>query len=205
MTESPDKKPEQIGDTSGDVTGGAAAEPDPFLSSEAKVIECRRQSDQLEYFAHAYCKLYGEWRDSIAELVAMKQQQKLFYTLIFSVTLLMLLLLVFLGGAIGLIAVLLVLAAAAIYLVNDRVTRQDERRDQIRRDKERFGVSLYLAGVDLSLAQLEEAISKNALGEWTFNAAYGRWREARLQSMFYRVYGTIVPREVIDKICSRTP
>lgn len=185
--------------------GGEGSDADAFLASDAKVIECRRQSDQLEYFAHAYCKLYGEWRDSTAEFVLLKQQQKLLYTLIFSVTLLLLLLLLFLGAAVGLVAVLLVIAAAAVYLVNDRVVRQNERRDQIRRDKERFGVSLYLAGVDLSLAQLEEAISKNILGEWTFNTAYARWREERLKSVFYRVYGTIVPREVIDKICSRTP
>jgi len=185
--------------------GGEGNDAEAFLASDAKVIECRRQSDQLEYFAHAYCKLYGEWRDSTAALAEMRQQQKLFYTLIFSVTLLVLMLLVFVDAAVGLVAVLLVLAAAAIYLVNDRVVRQDERRDQIRRDKERFGVSLFLAGVDLSLAQLEEAISKNVLGEWTFNAAYGRWREDRLKSVFYRVYGTVVPREVIEKICSRTP
>lgn len=97
---------------------------------------------------------------------------------------------------------IVIIGAALAYGVLERVRREEDRFDEIKRSKERFSTTLYLAGVDLHLGVLEETITKNTAGEWVFNAKFNDWRNDRLNSIFYRVYGMAVPKNVIDKICS---
>jgi hypothetical protein len=99
-------------------------------------------------------------------------------------------------------SMIVIVGAALAYGVLDRVRREEDRFDEIKRSKDRFSTTLYLAGVDLHLGVLEEAITKNTAGEWVFNAKFNEWRNDRLNSIFYRVYGMAVPKNVIDKICS---
>ncbi|MFZ9904732.1 MAG: hypothetical protein ACO3GE_04950 [Steroidobacteraceae bacterium] len=177
------------------------AQPD-FFSSDAKVAECRRQSDQLNYFAHSYCKIYGEWLDAITRLQEERQRKPLILTLITAVAA-VLVVTVYTSTASSVLATLIVIMSAALaYGVLDRVRREEDRYDEIKRAKDRFSTTLYLAGVDLHLGVLEETITKNTAGEWVFNAKFNDWRNDRLNSIFYRVYGMAVPKNVIDKICS---
>jgi hypothetical protein len=67
------QQPEQLG------------QPD-FFSSDAKVAECRRQSDQLNYFAHSYRSVYGEWLGAISRLQEKRQRQLLILILIILAT-----------------------------------------------------------------------------------------------------------------------
>jgi len=97
---------------------------------------------------------------------------------------------------------IVVIGAALAYGVLERVRREEDRFDEIKRSKDRFSTTLYLAGVDLHLAALEDTITKNIAGEWVFNSKFNDWRIDRLNSIFYRVYGMAVPKNVIDKICS---
>ena len=178
-----------------------SAQPD-FFSSDAKVAECRRQSDQLNYFAHSYCKIYGEWLDAIARLHEERQRQPLLLTLIIAITAVLVATVYTATTSAVLASMIVIVGAALAYGVLDRVRREEDRFDEIKRSKDRFSTTLYLAGVDLHLGVLEEAITKNTAGEWVFNAKFNEWRNDRLNSIFYRVYGMAVPKNVIDKICS---
>jgi len=173
-----------------------------YFDSDTKLSECRRQSDQLEYFSHAYCRLYGEWRDASARLAETQRTQPLLIALILLAGA-ALLVLAALQGNNPISAAIAIATASAVYAVLDRTRRESLRHDEIRRTKESFGVSLYLAGVDLSLSLLEEAISKDISGNWSFNAKYPAWRDRQLNNVFFRVYGVIVPKEVIQTICRR--
>ena len=177
------------------------AQPD-FFSSDAKVAECRRQSDQLNYFAHAYCKIYGDWLDAIARLQEERQRQPLLLTLITAIAAVLVATVYTATTSAVLASMIVIVGAALAYGVLDRVRREEDRFDEIKRSKDRFSTTLYLAGVDLHLGVLEEAITKNTAGEWVFNAKFNEWRNDRLNSIFYRVYGMAVPKNVIDKICS---
>lgn len=177
------------------------AQPD-FFSSDAKVAECRRQSDQLNYFAHSYCKIYGEWLDAIARLHEERQRQPLLLTLITAIAAVLVATVYTATTSAVLASMIVIVGAALAYGVLDRVRREEDRFDEIKRSKDRFSTTLYLAGVDLHLGVLEEAITKNTAGEWVFNAKFNEWRNDRLNSIFYRVYGMAVPKNVIDKICS---
>ncbi len=177
------------------------AQPD-FFSSDAKVAECRRQSDQLNYFAHSYCKIYGEWLDAIARLHEERQRQPLLLTLITAITAVLVATVYTVTASPVLASMIVIIGAALTYGVLERVRREEDRFDEIKRSKERFSTTLYLAGVDLHLGVLEETITKNTAGEWVFNAKFNDWRNDRLNSIFYRVYGMAVPKNVIDKICS---
>ncbi|MEN9527227.1 MAG: hypothetical protein RLY56_1178 [Pseudomonadota bacterium] len=177
------------------------AQPD-FFSSDAKVAECRRQSDQLNYFAHSYCKIYGEWLDAIARLHEERQRQPLLLTLITAITAVLVATVYTVTASPVLASMIVIIGAALAYGVLERVRREEDRFDEIKRSKERFSTTLYLAGVDLHLGVLEETITKNTAGEWVFNAKFNDWRNDRLNSIFYRVYGMAVPKNVIDKICS---
>lgn len=177
------------------------AQPD-FFSSDAKVAECRRQSDQLNYFAHSYCKIYGDWLDAIARLQEERQRQPLLLTLITSIAAVLVATVYTATTSAVLASMIVIVGAALAYGVLDRVRREEDRFDEIKRSKDRFSTTLYLAGVDLHLGVLEEAITKNTAGEWVFNAKFNEWRNDRLNSIFYRVYGMAVPKNVIDKICS---
>lgn len=177
------------------------AQPD-FFSSDAKVAECRRQSDQLNYFAHSYCKIYGEWLDAIARLHEERQRQPLLLTLITAITAVLVATVYTVTASPALASMIVIIGAAFAYGVLERVRREEDRFDEIKRSKERFSTTLYLAGVDLHLGVLEETITKNTAGEWVFNAKFNDWRNDRLNSIFYRVYGMAVPKNVIDKICS---
>ncbi|MEY3976666.1 MAG: hypothetical protein RLZZ33_1721 [Pseudomonadota bacterium] len=176
-------------------------QPD-FFSSDAKVAECRRQSDQLNYFAHSYCKIYGEWLDAIARLQEERQRQPLLLVLIAAIVVTLMTSVYVVTSNPVLTSMIVILGAALVYGVLERVRREEERFDEIKRSKDRFSTTLYLAGVDLHLAVLEDAIAKNTAGEWVFNSKFNDWRAHRLNSIFYRVYGTAVPKTVIDKICS---
>ena len=178
-----------------------SAQPD-FFSSDAKVAECRRQSDQLNYFAHSYCKIYGEWLDAIARLHEERQRQPLLLTLITAIAAVLVATVYTATTSAVLASMIVIVGAALAYGVLDRVRREEDRFDEIKRSKDRFSTTLYLAGVDLHLGVLEEAITKNTAGEWVFNAKFNEWRNDRLNSIFYRVYGMAVPKNVIDKICS---
>ena len=177
------------------------AQPD-FFSSDAKVAECRRQSDQLNYFAHSYCKIYGEWLDAVARLQEERQRQPLLLMLITAIAAVLMAAVYAVTTSPVLASMFVVLGAALAYGVLERVRREEDRFDEIKRSKDRFSTTLYLAGVDLHLGVLEEAITKNTAGEWVFNAKFNEWRNDRLNSIFYRVYGMAVPKNVIDKICS---
>ena len=177
------------------------AQPD-FFSSDAKVAECRRQSDQLNYFAHSYCKIYGEWLDAIARLQEERQRQPLLLTLITAIAAVLAATVYTATTSAVLASMIVIIGAALAYGVLERVRREEDRFDEIKRSKDRFSTTLYLAGVDLHLGVLEEAITKNTAGEWVFNAKFNEWRNDRLNSIFYRVYGMAVPKNVIDKICS---
>ncbi|MEY3713064.1 MAG: hypothetical protein RL321_684, partial [Pseudomonadota bacterium] len=177
------------------------AQPD-FFSSDAKVAECRRQSDQLNYFAHSYCKIYGDWLDAIARLQEERQRQPLLLTLITAIAAVLVATVYTATTSAVLASMIVIVGAALAYGVLDRVRREEDRFDEIKRSKDRFSTTLYLAGVDLHLGVLEEAITKNTAGEWVFNAKFNEWRNDRLNSIFYRVYGMAVPKNVIDKICS---
>ena len=177
------------------------AQPD-FFSSDAKVAECRRQSDQLNYFAHSYCKIYGEWFDAIARLQEERQRQPLLLTLITAIAAVLAATVYTATTSAVLASMIVIIGAALAYGVLERVRREEDRFDEIKRSKDRFSTTLYLAGVDLHLGVLEEAITKNTAGEWVFNAKFNEWRNDRLNSIFYRVYGMAVPKNVIDKICS---
>lgn len=173
-----------------------------FFSSDAKVAECRRQSDQLNYFAYSYCKLYGDWRDGISRMQTERQRQPLVLVLI----------IVLCGGLMAavyattsspaLASSIVLLGGAAAYVAIERARREEERLIEIKRSKERFSTTLFLAGVDLHLSVLEETITKDTAGEWVFTPKFNDWRDDRLQSIFHRVYGVSVPKDVIDKICS---
>jgi len=178
-----------------------SAQPD-FFSSDAKVAECRRQSDQLNYFAHSYCKIYGDWLDAIARLQEERQRQPLLLTLITAIAAVLVATVYTATTSAVLASMIVIVGAALAYGVLDRVRREEDRFDEIKRSKDRFSTTLYLAGVDLHLGVLEEAITKNTAGEWVFNAKFNEWRNDRLNSIFYRVYGMAVPKNVIDKICS---
>ena len=177
------------------------SQPD-FFSSDAKVAECRRQSDQLNYFAHSYCKIYGEWLDAIARLQEERQRQPLLLMLITAIAAVLMAAVYAVTESPVLASMIVVVGAALAYGVLERVRREEDRFDEIKRSKDRFSTTLYLAGVDLHLAVLEDAITKNIAGEWVFNSKFNDWRADRLNSIFYRVYGVAVPKNVIDKICS---
>ena len=177
------------------------AQPD-FFSSDAKVSECRRQSDQLNYLAHSYCKMFGEWQDAIARLQEARQRQPLLLTLITAVTAVLMATVYTVTASPVLASMIVVIGAALAYGVLERVRREEDRYDEIKRSKDRFNTTLFLAGVDLHLPILEDSITKNTAGEWVFNAKFNDWRTDRLNSIFYRVYGVAVPKNVIDKICS---
>ena len=178
-----------------------SSQPD-FFSSDAKVAECRRQSDQLNYFAHSYCKIYGEWLDAIARLQEERQRQPLLLMLITAISAVLVAAIYAVTESPVLASVTVVIGAALAYRVLERVRREEDRFDEIKRSKDRFSTTLYLAGVDLHLAALEDTITKNTAGEWVFNSKFNDWRIDRLNSIFYRVYGMAVPKNVIDKICS---
>ena len=177
------------------------AQPD-FFSSDAKVSECRRQSDQLNYLAHSYCKMFGELQDAAARLQEVRQRQPLLLTLIVAATAVFMATVYTVTSSSVFASVIVVLGAALVYGVLERARLEEERFDEVRRSKERFNTTLYLAGVDLHLPILEDSIIKNTAGEWVFNAKFNDWRTDRLNSIFYRVYGVAVPKNVIDKICS---
>jgi len=177
------------------------AQPD-FFSSDAKVAECRRQSDQLNYLAHSYCKMFGEWQDAIARLQEARQRQPLLLTLITAVTAVLMATVYTVTASPVLASMIVAIGAALAYGVLERVRREEDRYDEIKRSKDRFNTTLFLAGVDLHLPILEDSITKNTAGEWVFNAKFNDWRTDRLNSIFYRVYGVAVPKNVIDKICS---
>ena len=177
------------------------SQPD-FFSSDAKVAECRRQSDQLNYFAHSYCKIYGEWLDAIARLQEERQRQPLLLMLITAIAAVLMAAVYAVTESPVLASMIVVIGAALAYGVLERVRREEDRFDEIKRSKDRFSTTLYLAGVDLHLAVLEDTITKNTTGEWVFNSKFNDWRADRLNSIFYRVYGMAVPKNVIDKICS---
>lgn len=173
-----------------------------FFSSDAKVAECRRQSDQLNYFAHSYCKLYGDWRDGIDRLQAERQRQPLIFILIIALCAALMAAVYAATSSAAFASSVILLGGAATYVAIERARREEERLAEIKRSKERFSTTLYLAGVDLHLSILEETITKNTAGEWVFIAKFNDWRDDRLNSIFYRVYGESVPKDVIDKICS---
>jgi len=177
------------------------AQPD-FFSSDAKVSECRRQSDQLNYLAHSYCKMFGEWQDAAARLQEVRQRQPLLLTLIAATTAVLMATVYTVTSSSVFASMIVILGAALIYGVLERARLEEQRFDEVRRSKERFNTTLYLAGVDLHLPILEDSITKNTAGEWVFNAKFNDWRTDRLNSIFYRVYGVAVPKNVIDKICS---
>ena len=177
------------------------SQPD-FFSSDATVAECRRQSDQLNYFAHSYCKIYGEWLDAIARLQEERQRQPLLLMLITAIAAVLMAAVYAVTESPVLASMIVVIGAALAYGVLERVRREEDRFDEIKRSKDRFSTTLYLAGVDLHLAVLEDTITKNTAGEWVFNSKFNDWRADRLNSIFYRVYGMAVPKNVIDKICS---
>ena len=166
------------------------------------MAECRRQSDQLNYFAHSYCKIYGEWLDAIARLQEERQRQPLLLMLITAIAAVLMAAVYAVTESPVLASMIVVVGAALAYGVLERVRREEDRFDEIKRSKDRFSTTLYLAGVDLHLAVLEDAITKNIAGEWVFNSKFNDWRADRLNSIFYRVYGVAVPKNVIDKICS---
>ena len=178
-----------------------SSQPD-FFSSDAKVAECRRQSDQLNYFAHSYCKIYGEWLDAIARLQEKRQRQPLIVTLIILAAAVLMATVYAVTTSPVLASMIVIIGVAAAYGVLERLRREEDRYDEIKRAKDRFSTTLYLAGVDLHLAVLEDTITKNTTGEWVFNSKFNDWRADRLNSIFYRVYGMAVPKNVIDKICS---
>jgi len=97
---------------------------------------------------------------------------------------------------------IVIIGVTAAYGVLERLRREEDRFDEIKRAKDRFSTTLYLAGVDLHLVVLEDAITKNMAGEWAFNSKFNDWRVDRLNCIFYRVYGVAVPKNVIDKIRS---
>jgi len=185
-------------------------EPEPsaaredFLNADVKIAECRRQSDQLDYFAHSYCKLYGDWQDSEARIKIMRTRQPLLLIMIV-VILIFLLGLNFLlgGGSSGIGAAFIIGAAIAAYVVIDQGRREESRCDEIRRAKESFSASLFLAGVDLSIPLLEETLVKDPSGKWILGSQFKEWRMTQLNSVFYRVFGVVVPAEIIEKACSR--
>ncbi len=177
------------------------AQPD-FFSSDAKVSECRRQSDQLNYLAHSYCKMLGEWQDAAARLQEVRQRQPLLLTLIAAITAVLMATVYTVTSSSVFASMIVILGAALVYGVLERARLEEQRFDEVRRSKERFNTTLYLAGVDLHLPILEDSITKNTAGEWVFNAKFNDWRTDRLNSIFYRVYGVAVPKNVIDKICS---
>jgi len=181
----------------------AAAHQD-FLSADVKIAECRRQSDQLDYFAHSYCKLYGDWQDSEARMNMMRERQPLLLIMIVMVLVFLLGLNFLLGsGNSGIGAAFIIGAAIAAYVVIDQVRREESRCDEIRRSKESFSASLFLAGVDLSIPLLEETLVRDPSGKWILGSQFGKWRMTQLNSVFYRVFGVVVPAEIIEKACSR--
>ena len=173
-----------------------------YFESDTKLSECRRQSDQLEYFSHAYCQLYGEWRDASARLAEIQKTQPLLIALTLLAGAVLLIIAAYQGNN-AISAAVAIVTASIVYAVIDRSRRESLRHDEIRRAKESFGVSLYLAGVDLSLSTLEESISKDISGHWSFNDKYATWRDRQLNNVFFRVYGVVVPKEVIQTICRR--
>lgn len=172
-----------------------------FFASDAKVAECRRQGDQIDYFAHAYCKLYGDWRDAEARAAALHSTQNLTLLLGAALGIPLLVALTYLRVNQLVIGVLFMLGAGAGYLLVEHVRREHDRAEQINRERESFGLSAYLTGIDVPLESLEAAVAKNVLGHWNLTAAYKPWREERMRSIFYRIYGGPVPAEVIEKIC----
>lgn len=175
-----------------------------FLVSDVKIAECRRHSDQLDYFAHSYCKLYGDWREAQARLTTLRERQPLLLVVIALVLTCALGAVAVLGGSgSGLGLIFIIGAAFAAYLVIDQTRREEARFDEIRRAKENFSASLFLAGVDLSLPLLEETLVRTPDGAWILGARFNEWRMTQLNSVFYRVFGVIVPNEVIERVCSR--
>jgi hypothetical protein len=173
-----------------------------YFESDTKLSECRRQSDQLDYFSHAYCQLYGEWQDASARVAEIQKAQPLLIAL----TLLagaVLLTIAASRGNNAISAAVAIITATIVYAVIDRTRRELLRHDEIRRAKDSFGVSLYLTGVDLSLPILEESVSKDISGNWGFNNKYAAWRGRQLSNVFFRVYGVVVPQDVIETICRR--
>ena len=107
------------------------------------------------------------------------------------------------SGSSGLGAAFIIGAAIAVYMVIDQGRREESRCDEIRRTKESFSASLFLAGVDLSIPLLEETLVKDPTGTWVLGSKFREWRMAQLNSVFHRVFGVIVPAEIIEKACSR--
>ena len=178
-----------------------------FLSADVKIAECRRQSDQLDYFAHSYCKLYGDWQDSEARLRMVRERQPLLLIMIVVILVFLLGINFLMGrmgsGSSGLGAAFIIGAAIAVYMVIDQGRREESRCDEIRRTKESFSASLFLAGVDLSIPLLEETLVKDPTGTWVLGSKFREWRMAQLNSVFHRVFGVVVPAEIIEKACSR--
>jgi len=146
--------------------------------------------------------MFGEWQDAIARLQEARQRQPLLLTLITAVTAVLMATVYTVTASPVLASMIVVIGAALAYGVLERVRREEDRYDEIKRSKDRFNTTLFLAGVDLHLPILEDSITKNTAGEWVFNAKFNDWRTDRLNSIFYRVYGVAVPKNVIDKICS---
>jgi len=185
-------------------------EPEPtaaredFLNADVKIAECRRQSDQLDYFAHSYCKLYGDWQDSEARTTKMRERQPLLLIIIVVILILLLGLNFLLGdGSSDIGAAFIIGAAIGVYVVIDQGRREESRCDEIRRAKESFSASLFLAGVDLSIPLLEETLVRDPSGKWILGSQFREWRMTQLNSVFYRVFGVMVPAEIIEKACSR--
>lgn len=172
-----------------------------FFASDAKVSKCRRQGDQLDYFAHAYCKFYGDCRDAEARASTLRSTQNLTLVLGAALGIPLLIILSYLRVNQLIIGAVLMLGAGAGYLLVEHVRREHDHVEQLNRERESFGLSAYLTGIDLPLEQLEESIAKNSAGHWNLTAAYGPWRAERLRQIFQRVYGVPVPGAVIDRIC----
>lgn len=175
-----------------------------FLSADVKIAECRRQSDQLDYFAHSYCKLYGDWQDSQERIRALRERQPLLLLMIVVTLACLLGVALLIGSASSSMSAAFVIGAAiATYVIIDQGRREESRCDEIRRAKESFSASLFLAGVDLSLPLLEETIVKDLQGKWILGSKFKEWRMTQLNSVFYRVFGVIVPADIIEKVCTR--
>lgn len=172
-----------------------------FLASDAKVSECRRQGDQIDYFAHAYCKFYGDWKDAAAHAAELRNTQNMSLVLGAALGISLLVALAYLRTSQALIGGILLLGALAAYMLVEHVRRAHDRAAQLNRERESFGLSAYLTGIDLPLESLEQSIAKNIVGQWILTASYRPWREERLRSIFYRVYGGPVPIELINRIC----
>jgi hypothetical protein len=174
-----------------------------FFASDAKVGECRRQSDQLDYFVHVYCKLYGDWKDAQARVADLRRNQNLALILGAAIGIPLISALAYLHINQLVIVMTLLLLFVGGYLLLDQVRREQDRCEQLNRERESFGLSAYLTGSDLSLDQLEASISKDLTGHWVLTPAYEPWRDAHLRGVFHRVYGVPVPLDVIKQICQR--